>query len=858
VTARRREEKLQSVPVSVTAFTGAQIAEAQVATFSDLTHLVPSMTVFSGTTRYSQNFLSIRGLGAGSTITYFAEAPNSVAGILGQTFDLEGVQVLVGPQGTLFGRSAIGGAFLFDPKRPTNRFEGYGQVTFGNYSDKEFEGAINIPIVEDKILLRIAGQRQERDGFTTDAGPVNTGKDYDNRDYWSARVGLTIRPTDNFENYIVGTYFYNHDNGTGSHLHIIDPDPIASFGGARFTQLFPNAYAVLNAEAALGPWQTSLDSPYLLDKQQYISVTDIAKLDLGENLSLKNIASYQEQKSLARYDFDGSLLKFSQQGIGAPRAVEPWDTALGIYTEEIQLLGTAFNDKLKWVTGGFLSFQHPIGHTQFGSAVLYGGAVGATTFQVTTTKRTDKEQAVYAQGTYDMGGIASMLDGLSLTLGYRYTWDFSSSIGFGFGSFGNCVSGFSGPSCSSRASENMTHRGTFNLSLDYHLTPDTLVYVRSGRAFLGGATTLSNPVGYQVVLPSSLTDVEAGIKSDWELWGIKGRANFDAFYDMFTNIQQSVGLNIPGRGVVGATINAAEATLKGFEFQGTVLPLPGLEVSVNYAFEEGGYSKFINPAAVPMDQSGLPFRFLPRHKGTLSARYKLPLDPALGDISVAALASLQTKVHVAPDIEPNGDIVGYGTLNFNIDWNNVLGEPIDAGFFITNATNTVYRIANASAYFQVGFVPVTYGEPQMFGFKLKYRFGGDDTETATAAAYAPPPVVAPAPSVANSYLVFFDFNKSDLTPQAVTIVGQAAKNAGVAKVTKLEVTGNTDTVGSDAYNMRLSRRRAESVAAELEKDGIPSSEIAIYAKGKRDLLVPTADGVKEPQNRRVQIVYSAS
>ena len=106
-----------------------------------------------------------------------------------------------------------------------------------------------------------------------------------------------------------------------------------------------------------------------------------------------------------------------------------------------------------------------------------------------------------------------------------------------------------------------------------------------------------------------------------------------------------------------------------------------------------------------------------------------------------------------------------------------------------------------------------------------------------------------------SYLVFFDFNKSDLTPQAVSIVNTAAANAGPAKVTKLEVTGHTDTVGSDAYNMRLSRRRAESVASQLEKDGIPSSEIEIVAKGKRDLLVPTADGVKEPQNRRVQIVY---
>jgi outer membrane protein OmpA-like peptidoglycan-associated protein len=80
-------------------------------------------------------------------------------------------------------------------------------------------------------------------------------------------------------------------------------------------------------------------------------------------------------------------------------------------------------------------------------------------------------------------------------------------------------------------------------------------------------------------------------------------------------------------------------------------------------------------------------------------------------------------------------------------------------------------------------------------------------------------------------------------------------NAGPAKATQIVVTGHTDTVGSDAYNMRLSRRRAESVAAELEAKGIPSSEIEIVAKGKKDLLVPTKDGVREPQNRRVQIVY---
>jgi outer membrane protein OmpA-like peptidoglycan-associated protein len=122
----------------------------------------------------------------------------------------------------------------------------------------------------------------------------------------------------------------------------------------------------------------------------------------------------------------------------------------------------------------------------------------------------------------------------------------------------------------------------------------------------------------------------------------------------------------------------------------------------------------------------------------------------------------------------------------------------------------------------------------------------------SSSAAAPPP--APAPEAPKSYLVFFDFDKSDLTPEAQKIVRTAADNATKSNATKIEVTGHTDTSGSDAYNMRLSKRRAMSVEQELVKDGVPRQEIAIFAKGKREPLVPTGDGVREPQNRRVQIV----
>lgn len=123
---------------------------------------------------------------------------------------------------------------------------------------------------------------------------------------------------------------------------------------------------------------------------------------------------------------------------------------------------------------------------------------------------------------------------------------------------------------------------------------------------------------------------------------------------------------------------------------------------------------------------------------------------------------------------------------------------------------------------------------------------------------APVPVTAEAPPappmVPNNYIVFFDFNKSNLSSEADRIVAAAAGNAGQARVTTLEVTGHADRVGSDRYNMRLSQRRADTVKQALVAEGIPADQIVVIAKGESQPLVPTADGVREAQNRRVQIV----
>jgi outer membrane protein OmpA-like peptidoglycan-associated protein len=120
---------------------------------------------------------------------------------------------------------------------------------------------------------------------------------------------------------------------------------------------------------------------------------------------------------------------------------------------------------------------------------------------------------------------------------------------------------------------------------------------------------------------------------------------------------------------------------------------------------------------------------------------------------------------------------------------------------------------------------------------------------------APPVVAAPAPAPARTYLVFFDWDKADLTDRARQIIAEAAQNSTKVQVTRIECNGYTDTSGTPAYNQKLSVRRAQNVAAELVKDGVPQNIITIQGFGDTHLLVPTGPGVREPQNRRVEIIF---
>jgi OOP family OmpA-OmpF porin len=215
----------------------------------------------------------------------------------------------------------------------------------------------------------------------------------------------------------------------------------------------------------------------------------------------------------------------------------------------------------------------------------------------------------------------------------------------------------------------------------------------------------------------------------------------------------------------------------------------------------------------------------------------------------AGIGYEETNLHAGGTSSNRGSVAAQGILGVAFPIPDVPGLSATAEYrFMATLQEEKFSIETngVSTSAKVGH---QYNHAGLLG--LRYAFG---VEAPPPPAPTPAPVVAPAPAPARTYLVFFDWDKADLTARAKQIIAEAAQNASRVKVTRIEVSGHADRTGTAAYNQKLSQRRADNVAAELVRLGVPQAEIAVMAYGDTHPLVPTAAGVREPQNRRVEIV----
>ena len=249
-----------------------------------------------------------------------------------------------------------------------------------------------------------------------------------------------------------------------------------------------------------------------------------------------------------------------------------------------------------------------------------------------------------------------------------------------------------------------------------------------------------------------------------------------------------------------------------------------------------------------------------------------PVNPYVGVGVGAEWTALDSKRYpgTAADGHTAYDYNFRGSHNANIAGQAILGVsiPVDVpGLSVTAEYRFLGIIGDTKSSATLDVGGKSYGvsgklnDQYNHSFLIGLRYAFWTEEPALAAAPAPlpsraipAPVAAPAPAPIRTYLVFFDWDKADLTGRAKQIIAEAAQNSTRVQLTQIEVSGHADATGTAAYNLTLSRRRADNVAAELVRLGVPSNEIVIQAYGDTKPLVPTGPGVREPQNRRVEIV----
>src|SRR5579862_1958964 len=370
VTARRLEERAQDVPISMTIFTQQALSDRNIITSSDLAAATPSLAVDNGFGNDLTSF-AIRGFvqqpnTSPSVAVYMADAVVPRGGAVGEPagsgvatgsfFDLQNVEVLKGPQGTLFGRNTDGGAVLLVPNKPTSRFEGYIEGAYGNFDMGEIQAVLNVPL-SDTVRVRLGVNHETRNGFENNISGIGP-QDFDNLDYTAARASVAVDVTPDMENYTVATYNLSVNNGLLPQLFACNPTiPLtgAALCPALLSQLQAGGnYAVVNDLSGAESY---------LKQYQVINTTTWRPSDF---LTVKNVANW----GLLITRLDSSLFgAFLSSPFGTPflsstsnpSAAGAHSTDQYTWSDELQLSGNLLDNRLTWQGGGYIERSGPEG-----------------------------------------------------------------------------------------------------------------------------------------------------------------------------------------------------------------------------------------------------------------------------------------------------------------------------------------------------------------------------------------------------------------------------------------------------------------------------------------------------------------
>lgn len=624
VTARKREESLMKTPVAITALTADELAQRQIDSTVQIAQATPNL-IFRNTASTSNTaaVVYIRGIGQADFVptiqpgvgTYVDGGyVSSIAGALTDIVDVESINVLRGPQGTLFGRNTIGGAILINSRKPSHVFSANTELILGNLERRQFKGSVNVPFGDTFFGIFSVLWRHKDGHVDTPNIPGDDGMGSD--DTRAARMALRWLATDALTIDLTADVSRQENDGVPVVLNYID-------GTVPGTEAF--AWNTL-AAPALGQPRYTASSGYVRAPGEHVNFasrsernrsdtvngTLTAEWDLGA-VSLKSLTTYRNQESNSGFDQDASPLAISY-------LANTFDGDQ--FSQELQLSGGSGQERLKWLVGlyYFTEDMINIGPVESVRNTFVSGAIVD-----------NRSAAAFGQLTYDL------TDRLSVTLGGRYTDEEMHSIvddrhQYVTGIFNPALPGFIAvpppPAAGAiRIQPNnkfTTEASEFDpyVNVSYQWTDTLMTYASYSTGFKSGGFTQRIAPGRTVTAfdPEYVEVYEIGWKWSTERLRATGAVFVTDYTDLQVNVSRQLGGNLQ---------NASDAQLKGFELELTAALTPRLQVSAGTGYLDSKYERVMPTVEFSIDNR-LPST--PEWQANASATYRLPVGALSGEI----------------------------------------------------------------------------------------------------------------------------------------------------------------------------------------------------------------------------------
>lgn len=709
VTARKQQESLQQVPVSVVAVSGEEIEARSIDSLSDLGQSTPNFSFTqSPTGGRTESIIYMRGVGpsTGSPTVgvymdgvYLASTRTSDL----EMVDLERVEVLRGPQGTLFGKNTSGGAVNIVTRKPdvsAQSVTGRMQVTGGSRDRFELLGSANVPLSPDRLALQASISRRKQDGY----GRRADGQDMANTDRTAGRVALRWQPTDSF-GALLSADVLDYDETAASknlvHVFVSPTSPVAlsnAVSGITYDSRWVSPDPFFSN--ATGPNRSSgtiWGSALTLD------------LDLGW-AALKSISAYRAI----------SAPHGDQDADGSPVTVLAFftDEDQRHATQEFQLTGSSFDDRLDWLLGAF--YFHEVRERRDGANLLGDMALALTgDFNALSfgeaRRDTLESQALFSQLNY------KLTDALRATMGVRLSRDEAQDEVHGF----DFVTG--APTSSAVPRKKDWNDVSPRFGLDYQWTPDVMTYVSAAKGYKqGGVDPTRPPGGFE---PEKVWTYELGLRS--EFFDRRLRLNATYFYSDYTDLQMTIGgaTTDPVTGGIqpfDVTDNIPGVRITGAEVELSVVPVTGLKLTGGLGLVDAKYTDF--PADPQWQNTALAadakFPFTPEVAYTLGVEHSRQL---FSSIDLTARVDYAHKSEIFYNLANTAVMrqKPYGLLDARLTFERA-GSGLSVSIFGTNLTDEDYFVAgfdNATIPNAVfGFAFTSMGPPREYGISAQWRF----------------------------------------------------------------------------------------------------------------------------------------